>query len=84
MKGYYVIPSDSDPIEYTGRNAKRRALKMGIIIYRMGDEEVFIQAFDDDDPDGCFASGETIFIKHIILLIEGNNVYVKEKKNAKN
>lgn len=66
MKGYYIIPSDKDLIEITGRNARERAIKEATDLYNQGDKEVFVQQFNDDDSDGFTANGETIFIKKLV------------------
>ena len=65
MKGYYVIPTESDLIEITGKGAKAKAIKVGKKFYNNGDKEVFISHFDDDNPDGFAAGEETIFIKDL-------------------
>ncbi len=63
MKGYYVIWNE-DTEEFKTKN---QALKRAKQIYNEGlDKEVFIQRFDDHNPDGYFAGEETIFIKNII------------------
>lgn len=63
MKGWYVIWNE-DTEEF---RTKREALKRAKQIYNEGlDKEVFIQRFDDDNPNGYFAGEETIFIKNII------------------
>ena len=62
MKGWYVIPTNEDIIEFTGRGSKNKALSKAKELFNKGDLEVFIQQFDDDDPDGFCASGKTIFI----------------------
>lgn len=67
MKGYYVIGyGDDEPIEFVGKGAKNRAIKKAKELYKNGCEDVFIQRFDDDNPDGYFADEPTIFIKNII------------------
>ena len=66
MKGYYVIPTTGEPIEITGKGAKSKALKMAIDIYNNGDSEVFIQRFNDDNPDGYFNNEELIRIADIV------------------
>jgi len=63
MKGYYVIWTE-DTEEY---KTKKEALKRAKEIYKQGlDNEVFIQRFNDANPDGYFAGEETIFIKNIM------------------
>ena len=65
MKGYYVIPTKDEPIEFIGRGCKNRALKKATELFLEGDSEVFVKQFDDDDPDGFFASGEIIWGKDL-------------------
>lgn len=62
MKGYYVIgfPQD-EPIEFTGKNAKERALKKANEIHSQGCEQVIVERFDDSGDDGYL--GEQIIIK---------------------
>lgn len=63
MKGYYVIWNE-DTEEF---KTKREALKRAKEIYNAGlDYEVFIQKFDDNNPDGYLANEDTIFIKEIL------------------
>ena len=66
MKGYYVIPKNGDPIEFTGQRARKRAITKAKQLYLQGDSEVFIQHFDDDNPDGYFAGEEMIYAKDLI------------------
>lgn len=64
MKGYYVIWSE-DTEEF---KTKKEALKRAKEIYNAGlDDEVFIQAFNDNNSDGYFAGEETIFIKNLLV-----------------
>ena len=63
MKGWYVIWTE-DTEEF---RTKREALKRAKEIYKKGlDTEVFIQHFNDNNPDGYFAGEETIFIKKLM------------------
>ena len=60
MKGYYVIWG-GDTEEF---KTKKEAMKRAKEIYNTGlDNDVFIQQFNDDDPNGYLANGEIIFIK---------------------
>ena len=62
MTGWYVIWTEGTEEFRT----KREALKRAKEIYNSGlDNEVFIQHFDDSNPDGYFAGEETIFIKNL-------------------
>lgn len=65
MRGYYVIPTEGEPIEIDGKGAKSKALKIAKDIYQNGDDDVFIQRFNDDNPDGYFANEELIRIADI-------------------
>lgn len=65
MCGYYVIPTDGEPIEITGRGAKSKALKIAKEIYQNGDKEVFVQRFNDDNPNGYFDNEKFIRIADI-------------------
>lgn len=65
MKGYYVIPRYDDPIEFTGKNSRKRAIAKMLELHEQGDNDVFVQRFDDDNTDGFFAGEETIYIKDI-------------------
>ena len=65
MKGYYVIPTNGEPIEFMGKGAKSKALKMAKEIFNKGDAEVFMQRFDDDNHDGYFSNEEIIRIVDI-------------------
>ena len=63
-KGYYVFGfSVDEPIEFTGRGCRQRALKKAREIYEMGCDNVIVQHFDDDNPDGCLANEECFFIQ---------------------
>ena len=63
-KGYYVISNpDDEPIEFTGRGCRQRALKKARQLYEDGCDFVMVQHFDDDNPYGYFANEECIFIK---------------------
>ena len=62
MKGWYVIPSNDEPVEV---KTKQKALSLGKKLYKQGDEEVFIQQFDDENSDGYFAGQKTIYIKDL-------------------
>ena len=63
MSGWYVVWNE-DTEEF---KTKREALKRAKEIYNSGlDDEVFIQHFDDSNPDGYLAGEETVFIKNII------------------
>lgn len=63
MIGWYVIWTE-DTEDF---RTKREALKRAKEIYKQGlDYEVFIQHFNDNNPDGYFAGEETIFIKNIM------------------
>lgn len=63
MKGWYVIWNE-DTEDFS---TKREALKRAKEIYNKGlDNEVFIQHYDDENPDGYSAGEQTIFIKNII------------------
>lgn len=64
-KGWYVIPSEGEPIECVGKGAYQKALKEGKELFVKGDAEVMLQHFDDDNDDGFFAECKCIFIKHI-------------------
>lgn len=67
MRGYYVIPTTGDVIEFTGRGSKSKALKIAKELYTNGDTGVFIQKFDDSDySDGYFANQETIYIANMM------------------
>lgn len=62
MTGWYVIWCE-DTEEF---KLKRDALKRAKEIYKNGlDDEVFIQHFNDNNPDGYLAGEETIFIKNM-------------------
>lgn len=66
MIGYYVIPTNSDILEFTGRGCKAAALKTAKEIYVNGDTGVFIKRFDDSNySDGYFADQETIYISSL-------------------
>lgn len=65
MRGYYVIPTEGEPIEITGKGAKSKALKIAKDIYQNGDNDVFIQKFNDDNPNGYFDNEEQIRIADI-------------------
>lgn len=65
MRGYYVIPTEGEPIEITGKGAKSKALKLAKDIYQNGDNGVFIQRFNDDNPNGYFDNEEQIRIADI-------------------
>lgn len=65
-KGYYVIPTNEDMVEYEGRGAYQKALKDAKERYAKGDKDVFIQQFNDDDCDGFCANGKTIFIDRLL------------------
>ena len=67
MRGYYVIPTNDEPIEITGRGAKSKSLKIAKELYQNGDADVFIQKFDDDNPSGYFANEEQIRIADLQL-----------------
>ena len=62
MTGWYVIwTEDTEDFK-----TKREALKRAKEIYNKElDKEVFIQHFNDKNPDGDFAGEETIFIKNL-------------------
>lgn len=62
MCGYYVIPTKGEPIEITGKGAKSKALKIAKDIYQDGDNDVFIQRFNDDNSNGYFDNEEQIRI----------------------
>lgn len=63
MKGWYVIWT-ADTEEYS---TKREALKRAKEIYKQGlDKEVFIQRFNDDNPNGYLADEPTIFIEDLM------------------
>lgn len=62
MCGYYVIPTEGEPIEITGKAAKSKALKIAKDIYKNGDLDVFIQRFNDDNTNGYFDNEELIRI----------------------
>ena len=63
MKGYYVIGfRNTDPIEFTGKNARARAILKANEIHKQGCEEVIIQHFDDNNPDGYMAGEECIIV----------------------
>ena len=64
MKGYYVIPRTDDPIEFTGKNSRKRAIAKMLELNEPGDKDVFVQSFDDDNPDGFFAGEEVITLKN--------------------
>ena len=66
MKGYYVIPTNGDVIEFIGKGCKSRALKIAKDLYANGDSEVFVQRFDDDCLGGYFADQETIYISNLV------------------
>ena len=62
MTGWYVIWCE-DTEEF---KLKRDALKRAKEIYKNGlDDEVFIQHFNDNNPDGYLAGEEAIFIKNM-------------------
>jgi len=65
MRGYYVIPTEGEPIEIIGRGAKCKALKIAKDIYQNGDNDVFIQRFNDNNPNGYFDNEEQIRIVDI-------------------
>lgn len=67
MRGYYVIPTNEEPIEIIGRGSKSKALKIAKDLYQNGDDDVFIQKFDDDNPNGYFANEEQIRIADLQL-----------------
>lgn len=62
MTGWYVIWKE-DTEEF---KTKKQALKRAKEIYNNGlDDEVMIQHFNDDNPDGYFAGEPYIFIKNL-------------------
>lgn len=65
MVGYYVIPTEGELIEITGKGAKSKALKLAKDIYQNGDNGVFIQRFNDDNPNGYFDNEEQIRLADI-------------------
>lgn len=65
MIGYYVIPTEGEVIEIIGKGSKSRALKIAKDIYKNGDNGVFIQRFDDNNPNGYFDNEEQIRITDI-------------------
>ena len=65
MKGWYVIPVESDPEEFTGRGAKSRAIKRAKFLYNEGDSDVAIVHFDDDNDDGFLAGEDLILYRSI-------------------
>ncbi len=69
MTGYYVIPSsNNEPLEFTGRGSKARALKVAKKLFSNGDSKVLVQRFDDNNPDGYMAMEEIIYIEHLLKL----------------
>lgn len=65
MCGYYIIPTEGEPIEIIGKGAKSKALKIAKNIYQNGDNGVFVQRFNDNNPDGYFGNEESIRIADI-------------------
>lgn len=60
MRGYYVIPLNEDIIEFTGKNARKRAIKKAKELILKGDQETFIEQFNDDYDGGFLSEGEII------------------------
>ena len=68
MKGYYVIPSNGEPIEVTGKNARGRAINKAIAIYNeRNDDEVFVHQFDDDNSDGYSCDFEILTLSEMLF-----------------
>ena len=66
MRGWYVIPVESDPEEFTGKGAKNMALKRAKELYDAGDSNVAIIHFDDSNSDGYVAGENLIFYENLI------------------
>lgn len=63
MKGWYVIPTNDEPVEV---KTKKEAVKIGKDYYLKGDLDVFIKPFNDNNDDGYFSNNKTIFISNLM------------------